>query len=166
MRSGVAIGRNPLGCAMLLYGSCEESFSGSNIPVLAEQEIDREPLLIDRAIEVRPAASDLGVSLVNAPRGSQFKPFTVSRKVVDIGYKVGISSPCFSDVMPAKVNPSSASCSSAFLCFRTNSASLSCGYLRAPPHISQRQSTAEARLNVPRQVMHTCRGKHDHTERL
>jgi hypothetical protein len=52
---------------MLPHGSCEESFSGGNVPVLTEQGIGRESLLIDRAMEVSQSSPDSDVCLVYAP---------------------------------------------------------------------------------------------------
>jgi hypothetical protein len=67
---GVAVERDPLRCAVLIDCPSEVSFSGSNIPVLAEQEIDRVSVLIDGTVEVTPSPSDSDVSLVHAPRGA------------------------------------------------------------------------------------------------
>lgn len=48
----------------------EKRFDGRDIPLGAEREIDRLSLLADSAIEVSPAAFDLHLGLVDAPRGA------------------------------------------------------------------------------------------------
>jgi hypothetical protein len=68
MSGRMAVERNPLWRAMLLYGSYEEPLRYSNVHVFAEQEIDCQAMLIDGAIEVGPSPSDSDISLVHSPR--------------------------------------------------------------------------------------------------
>ena len=68
MRSLVAIKRDrarrpPL----VLERSPEKRLGGRDIPLGAEQEIDSLSLLVDRAIEVSPAALDLHVGFIDPP---------------------------------------------------------------------------------------------------
>src|SRR5208282_5003753 len=68
MRSLVAIKRDrawrpPL----VLERSPEKRLGGRDIPLGAEQEIDSLSLLVDRAIEVSPAAFDLHVGFIDPP---------------------------------------------------------------------------------------------------
>jgi hypothetical protein len=77
--------RRPMGCliaikrdgarqpALALERPLEKRFGGRDIPLGAEQEIDRLSLSVDRTIEVSPAALDLHVGLVDAP-GSTRSP--------------------------------------------------------------------------------------------
>jgi len=73
-RSGgrlVAVERDLLRHPVLaLERPTEKRFGGRDIPLGAKQEIDRLSLLVDSAIEVSPAAFDLHVGLVDAPRGA------------------------------------------------------------------------------------------------
>ena len=56
--------------ALALERPPEKRVGGRDIPLGAEQEVDRLSLLVDRAIEVSPAAFDLHVGLVDAPGGA------------------------------------------------------------------------------------------------
>ena len=56
--------------ALALERPPEKRLGGRDIPLGAEQEVDRLSLLVDRAIEVSPAAFDLHVGLVDAPGGA------------------------------------------------------------------------------------------------
>ena len=64
----IAVERDRFGSAMSSNGSSEEPSSSGNISMFTQQEIDREPLLIDCTIQISPSPADLDVSLVNAPR--------------------------------------------------------------------------------------------------
>jgi hypothetical protein len=71
-------------------GSGEEPFSRGNVSVLTQQEIDREPPLIDRTVEVRPPAANFEICLVHAPRGAD---------------RLSIALPAFLELRDAALNP-------------------------------------------------------------
>ena len=56
--------------ALALERPPKKRLGGRDIPLGAEQEVDRLSLLVDRAIEVSPAAFDLHIGLVDAPGGA------------------------------------------------------------------------------------------------
>jgi hypothetical protein len=71
MRSLVTIKRDGARqSALALERPPEKRLGGRDIPLGAEQEVDRLSLLVDRAIEVSPAAFDLYIGLVDAPGGA------------------------------------------------------------------------------------------------
>jgi hypothetical protein len=65
--SRVAIERNPLGSTVPFDCSYKESFGRCNISMFTQQEIDRESLPIDSAVEVCPSPSDLNICFVHSP---------------------------------------------------------------------------------------------------
>jgi len=56
--------------ALALERSPEKRLGGCDIPLGLEQEIDGLALFVDRSIDVGPAAFDLHVGFVDAPRGA------------------------------------------------------------------------------------------------
>src|SRR5580698_7823290 len=49
----------------------EESLGGGDVPFGAQQEIDGLSLFVDRTVEIGPAALDLHIGLIDAPRSSR-----------------------------------------------------------------------------------------------
>jgi hypothetical protein len=66
----IAVESDLVGSTVPLYCSCEESLSGSDISMLAQQEINCQAMPIDGAIEVCPAPFDSDVRFVHAPSGA------------------------------------------------------------------------------------------------
>src|SRR5271156_4313036 len=53
--------------ALALERPSEERLGGGDVPLGAKQEIDGVSLFVDSAVEIRPAASDFDVGLIDAP---------------------------------------------------------------------------------------------------
>jgi hypothetical protein len=68
MRSLIAVERDlPRQSTLALERPPEKRFGGCNIPLGAEQEIDRLSFFVDSAVEISPATLDLDVGLVDPP---------------------------------------------------------------------------------------------------
>ncbi len=62
-----AVDHNPLGPFVALERLAQELFGRSAISPLAELELDRVAIAVDRAIEIPPLASDPDICLVDMP---------------------------------------------------------------------------------------------------
>lgn len=68
MRSLIAIKRNDARqAALALERPPEESLRGSDIPLVAHEEIDGPSIAVNGAIEISPATLDFHVRFIDAP---------------------------------------------------------------------------------------------------
>src|SRR5215207_9428335 len=88
---GVSVERDPLRGAMPLYRSRKETLSCCNISTLAQQEVDREPLPIDSAVEVTPSPKYSDVRFVHPPRSAD---------------RSSVAAPTFLELRDIALNPS------------------------------------------------------------
>jgi hypothetical protein len=62
-----AIDHNPLGSAMTLESLAQKAFGSAEVSPLAEPELDRVTIAIDRTVEIPPLGSDLDICFIDMP---------------------------------------------------------------------------------------------------